>query len=163
METLETFNVNDSFGLLLGRTSKLMVEHLQRRFVTADLGISMSQWIILAQLWHEDGLSQQEISRRSGVAKPNVTTMVDALEEESYIVRIPDQLDRRINRIYLTQKAKDLRCDAVRQAISVYETAFEGLSEEEQRNFFFALSTVMKNLQAQSTGCGNNSCPSSGM
>jgi DNA-binding MarR family transcriptional regulator len=163
MESHETFNVNDSCGLLLGRTAKLMAEHLQRRFATTDLGITMGHWIILAQLWHEDGLSQQEISRRSGVAKPNVTTMVDALEEESYIVRIPDQIDRRINRIYLTQKAKDMRCNAVRQAISVNDTAFEGLSADEQRTFFRALSTVMKNLQAHSTGCGNSGCPSSGI
>ncbi len=89
--------------------------------------------------------------------------MVDALEEESYIVRIPDQIDRRINRIYLTQKAKDMRCNAVRQAISVNDAAFEGLSADEQRTFFRALSTVMKNLQAHGTGCGNGGCPSQGM
>ena len=154
METLETFNVNTSFGLLVGRTAKLLAEHLQRNFAESGVGIMMGHWIILAQLWNEDGLAQQEISNRSGVAKPNVTTMIDTLEKESYIVRIPDQLDRRINRIFLTQKAKDIRCKAITQALAVYETAFTGLSAKEQKKLTKALTIVMTNLQS-SGECGH--------
>ena len=156
METTETFNVNTSFGLLVGRTAKLMAENLQQRFTTYDVGITMSHWIILAQLWNQDGLSQQEISKRSGVAKPNVTTMVDTLEKDSFIVRIPDQIDRRINRIFLTQKAKDIRCKAIEQALAVYSMAFEGLTEGERELLMKGLKKVMTNLQANINGtCGN--------
>ncbi len=158
MESVETFNVNTSFGLMVGRTAKLMAEHLQERFAASGIGISMGHWIILAQLWNEDGLSQQEISKRSGVAKPNVTTMVDTLEAESYIVRVPDQTDRRVNRIFLTQKAKAIRCEAIRNALSVYDTAFEGLSENEQTAFVRSLAVVMKNLQMRDN---TGSCPHS--
>lgn len=156
-ETIETFNVNASFGLLVGRTTKCLAERLQRRFAENGVGISMSHWIILAQLWHEDGLSQQEISVRSGVAKPNVTTFVDALEKESYIVRVPDQIDRRVNRIFLTQKGKDLRPLAVAQAIAVYETAFNGVSEEARNTAMGVLQSVVANLQKHD-GSGACSC-----
>lgn len=160
METIETFNVNTSFGLLVGRTAKMMAEHLQQRFAASDVGLTMSHWIILAQLWNEDGLSQQEISNRSGVAKPNVTTMIDALEKESFIVRIPDQIDRRVNRIFLTQKAKDIRCKAIEQALDVYSTAFEGLTDKEQHLLIQGLKRVMTNLQSGANGACGNSCQS---
>jgi DNA-binding MarR family transcriptional regulator len=157
METAENFNVNTSFGLLVGRTAKLLVEHLQQRLNTPDIGLTMSHWIILAQLWHEDGLSQQEISNRSGVAKPNVTTMVDTLEKESFIVRIPDQIDRRINRIFLTQKAKNIRCKAIEQALSVYQTAFEGFTAKEREALLQGLQKVRTNLQSGAEGsCGHH-------
>lgn len=159
METLETFNVNTSFGLLVGRTTKLLAEHLQKNFAESGVGITMGHWIILAQLWNEDGLAQQEISKRSGVAKPNVTTMIDTLEKESYIVRIPDQIDRRINRIFLTQKAKDIRCKAIEQARSVYDTAFAGLSVQERESLIKTLTIVKDNLQ--SSGECNHTCSGS--
>lgn len=156
MENTQEFNVNKSLGYLLGRCAKSMGEQLQQRFQASGLEVTMGHWIILAQLWNEDGLSQQEISNRSGVAKPNVTTMVDMLERESFIVRIPDQIDRRINRIFLTQKGKDLRVHAVEQARGVYDTALDGLSQKEIAVLFKALRTVFANLQAD--GAGAVSC-----
>ena len=154
MENIETFNVNTSFGLLIGRTSKQMIEQLQQRFVAAELGISVSHWVILAQLWNEDGLAQQEISKRSGVAKPNVTTMVDMLENENYIVRVPDQFDRRINRIFLTKKSKELRFRAITEVLALYETAFTGMTEKEKTLLLKLLTTASQNLGSLSGSCG---------
>jgi DNA-binding MarR family transcriptional regulator len=61
---------------------------------------------VLSRLWEEDGLSQQEISERSGVAKPNISTYIDSLEKGDYVVRVDDPADRRNYKIYMTQKAK---------------------------------------------------------
>jgi DNA-binding MarR family transcriptional regulator len=73
------------------------------------IDIGHSGWIVLSRLWEEDGLSQQEISDRSGVAKPNISTYIDNLEKEDYVVRVDDPADRRNYKIYMTQKAKKLK------------------------------------------------------
>jgi DNA-binding MarR family transcriptional regulator len=82
-----------------------------------NIDIGHSGWIVLSRLWEEDGLSQQEISDRSGVAKPNISTYIDALEQTDYVVRVDDAADRRNYKIFITQKAKKLKdkCQALAQ------------------------------------------------
>lgn len=81
------------------------------------IDIVLSGWIVLSRLWEEDGLSQQEISERSGIAKPNISSYVDNLENAGYVVREDDPTDRRNYRIYMTPKARKLKekCQSLAQ------------------------------------------------
>jgi DNA-binding MarR family transcriptional regulator len=87
---------------------------------------------VLSRLWEEDGLSQQEISDRSGVAKPNISTYCDKLEQENYLVRVSDQVDRRNYRLFLTKKAKDLKSICQRLAEQSNEETMKELTAAEK-------------------------------
>lgn len=49
-----------------------------------------------------DGLSQRAISERMIVSTSNVTGMVDRLERQRLVERVPDPDDRRVNRVRVT-------------------------------------------------------------
>ncbi|HZF65871.1 MAG TPA: MarR family transcriptional regulator [Chitinophagaceae bacterium] len=111
------FRVNDSAGFLLGTLAKKTAARFTQLMQAQNIDIGHSGWIVLSRLWEEDGLSQQEISDRSGVAKPNISTYIDALEQTDYVVRVDDAADRRNYKIFITQKAKKLKdkCQALAQ------------------------------------------------
>jgi DNA-binding MarR family transcriptional regulator len=103
------FKVNESLGFLLGTLAKKTGARFMQLMQAEGLDMGFSGWIVLSRLWEEDGLSQQEISDRSGVAKPNISTYIDNLEKGDYVVRVDDPADRRNYKIYMTSKAKKLK------------------------------------------------------
>jgi DNA-binding MarR family transcriptional regulator len=112
------------------RTAARFMQLLQSQ----NIDIGHSGWIVLSRLWEEDGLSQQEISDRSGVAKPNISTYIDALEHSHYVVRVDDPNDRRNYKIYMTEKAKSIKdtCRALAQQSN--EESMKNLSEIEKES-----------------------------
>jgi len=109
-----------------------------------QIDIGFSGWIVLSRLWEEDGLSQQEISERSGVAKPNISTYIDNLEKGDYVVRVNDPADRRNYKIYMTQKAKNIRERCQRLAQQSNEATMEALSAVEKETLLNLLKKMKK-------------------
>ena len=74
---------------------------LKKRLLHMDLvqsehGIPLSHVQVLAMLQDAGTMSVSEISRRLGIAKPNITPLVDRLLESGLVDRQRDQHDRRV-------------------------------------------------------------------
>lgn len=82
---------------------------LLKKFKDAGHDITVEQWSLIQHLWQKEGLTQQEISGCSKKDNPSVCRLIDNMEKRNLVVRVPDQNDRRTNRIYLTNKGKDLQ------------------------------------------------------
>ncbi len=65
-----------------------------------SFGMPLSQMQILALVERED-LSIRQISERTGVAKPNVTPLVDALRDRGYVTRRRHERDGRVVCVHL--------------------------------------------------------------
>jgi ABC-type antimicrobial peptide transport system permease subunit len=70
--------------------------------VQKDNVTPLSHVQVLAMLQDAGTMSVSEISRRLGIAKPNITPLVDRLFECGYVDRQHDENDRRVVNIYLT-------------------------------------------------------------
>ena len=105
-----------------------------------------AQGRILYVLWQEDNLPIIEVSKRTGLAKNTLTSMLDRMEERGFLRRVPDNRDRRVQRIVLTQKSKDLndKYNAVSDEMS--RIFYEGFSEEEIDFFEGSLDKILRNL-----------------
>lgn len=103
------FKVNESITYLLAQSAKKTRAHFAFLMKEHEIDFGQGGWIVLSRLWEEDGLSQQEISKRSSVAKPNISKYCEQLEQENYIVRVQDENDKRNYKIYLTQKGKEAK------------------------------------------------------
>lgn len=105
-----------------------------------------AQGRILYVLWQEDNLPIIEVSKRTGLAKNTLTSMLDRMEERGFLRRVPDSRDRRVQRIVLTQKSKDLndKYNAVSDEMS--RIFYEGFSEEEIDFFEGSLDKILRNL-----------------
>ena len=138
------FKVNESLGFLLGSLAKKTGARFMQLLQAEQIDIGFSGWIVLSRLWEEDGLSQQEISERSGVAKPNISTYIDNLEKGDYVVRVNDPADRRNYKIYMTQKAKNIRERCQRLAQQSNEATMEALSAGERETLLNLLKKMKK-------------------
>ena len=79
---------------------------IKKRLLHMDLvqkehGTPLSHVQVLAMLQDVGTMSVSEISRRLGIAKPNITPLVDRLFEAGYVDRQHDENDRRVVNIVL--------------------------------------------------------------
>jgi DNA-binding MarR family transcriptional regulator len=79
------------------------VEDAIRSRLRTTFGITLPRFDLMAQLEREpDGLRMGELSKRMMVTGGNVTGIVDQLEREQLVARVPDPIDKRASMVTLT-------------------------------------------------------------
>ena len=64
---------------------------------------------VLSSLWHEQGITQQELAARICKDKACLTSLMNNLEKKGYVCRKEDPNDRRNKRVYLTPEGEEFR------------------------------------------------------
>jgi MarR family transcriptional regulator, organic hydroperoxide resistance regulator len=135
-------------GFLISQVKQVqgrVFEHLLRQTGLDDF--NGSQGRILYVLWQEDGLPIVDLSRRTGLAKTTLTSMLDRMEASGLLARRHDPDDRRQQRIVLTPKAKSLseKYESVSQRMA--ELFYRGFQEPEILAFEQVLHRILENLE----------------
>jgi MarR family transcriptional regulator, organic hydroperoxide resistance regulator len=73
-----------------------------------ETGVSAGTWFTLALLAREDGMSQGELSQRFDIDPSRVTRLAKRLEREGLLRKERDRGDKRVVRMYLTDKGRGL-------------------------------------------------------
>jgi DNA-binding MarR family transcriptional regulator len=73
-----------------------------------DVELTMPQFRALATIRRWGRQSGRELARRLGVTPGTLVPLVDRLEEQGYVRRVPDQDDRRLTWLELTPRADRL-------------------------------------------------------
>jgi DNA-binding MarR family transcriptional regulator len=93
-------------GYLIHDVSRLRRVCFDREL--APLGITRSQWWVLAFISRNDGLPQTQLANELDVGKVALGSLIDRLQGAGFVDRIPDAKDRRVKRVFLTDKARQL-------------------------------------------------------
>ncbi|MEG0856258.1 MAG: MarR family transcriptional regulator [Terrisporobacter sp.] len=109
-------------------------------------GISSGQFMFLLDLYREDGKNQEEISDRLKIDKGTTARALKKLEEQGFISRVKDEEDKRSNKIYLCDKAKNVKEDVFGVLNDWNKKINESLSEEEGEILRSLLEKVCKNI-----------------
>lgn len=106
---------------------------LQKAFAQelADYHIGWGNFAILAAVYEKEGRSQDSLALSRGFDKTMITKSVVRLEEEGLIYRQVDPKDRRVKRLYLTQKGQDLRNEILQVGHRLNDLLFTGLGPGE--------------------------------
>lgn len=72
-------------------------------------GLTPIQHLILEVLWIEDGLSAGDIGKKLVLDGATLSGVVDRLASGGWILKKSDEADKRVLRIFLTPKSKDLK------------------------------------------------------
>lgn len=94
------------FGYLIHDVSRLRRTLFDRWL--SPLGITRSQWWVLAFLSRNDGMPQSELAQELDVGKVALGALIDRLEGAGFVQRRPDRTDRRMKRVYLTVQARSV-------------------------------------------------------
>lgn len=88
---------------------------------------------LLVELWNKDGLTNAEIAELLDIKPSSVTAQVKQLEEAEMVIRKQDENDKRVSRIFLTDKGREAQ-EHVIQCIMIFQKQFLAiLTDEEQR------------------------------
>ena len=126
---------------------------IKKRLLHMDLvqrehGTPLYHVQVLAMLNDVGTMSVSEISRRLGIAKTNITPLVDRLYECGYVDRQHDENDRRVVNIVLLEAGKE-KLASIRSTISrQIQLQVDGLSVSEFREFNESLSSVVRILSS---------------
>jgi DNA-binding MarR family transcriptional regulator len=125
------FKRGELYSVINGMASTAVARRLQKNFRQAGLEITIEQWSVLYHLWKEDCLSQQELCNRTFRDKPSITRLIDNLEKQSLVKRMPSKTDRRINLVCLTEPAKNLQQLTIDLANQTMSEALVGVKKED--------------------------------
>jgi len=132
------------FGWLTTDVARLMRTVFDRRVKT--LGLTRPQWLALVRLKRRPGASQSELADLMEIEKAPAGKIVDRMQEKGWVERRPDPTDRRINRIYLTDRGERVHAAISPVAASTVNDSLADLTEEERAKLTDLLSVIKSRL-----------------
>lgn len=135
-------------GFLISQIKQIQGRIFEKLLSEADIGdFNGAQGRILYVLWQEDNLPIIELSKRTGLAKTTLTSMLDRMERQGHVLRNYDRQDRRQVKITLTERAKALNDAYNRVSAGMTEIFYTGFSDEEIVAFENSLKKILENLK----------------
>lgn len=132
----------------LYRTGRLLRYFLQRRLKDDESRLTPEQYFIIYRLFLKDGQTQRELADRTLNDHPNITNLIDRLEEKGYVQRGDDETDRRSYVIRLSAKGRRNFERAIPMIKREIDKLLKGISREEIKT----VQKVLSNLEANIAG-----------
>lgn len=134
-------------GFLISQIKQVSGRIFEKLLVRAGVdAFNGPQGRILYVLWQGDNVPIAELSKKTGLAKTTLTSMLDRMEHSGLLRRGYDTADRRQIRISLTEQARELQDAYEAVSRSMSEIYYEGFTDGEILAFEDALRRILKNL-----------------
>ena len=133
-------------GYMVSDIPRLMRMIFNRR--VRGMGLSRAQWLVLSRLYRRPGASQTELAEMLEVDRASAGRMIERLEKYGWIERRADPADRRINRLHLTDEARQVHAAMWAIAESTVDDALSPLSAAEREQYAVLTAKVKGRLQA---------------
>jgi DNA-binding MarR family transcriptional regulator len=111
-------------------------------------GITLAQWSLLKQVWEREGRSQVELQELLGLEAATVTGLIQRMTSLGLICRRPDPHDRRVQRVFLTERGRELKC-VTAPLEEVNERALQGFTSDERDFFVRLLARALHNFEVR--------------
>ncbi len=102
-------------------------------------GMTRAQWIILARLDRQPGMSQNELATICEVEPITVARLIDRLEARGMVERRADPSDRRVRRLHLLPASKPILAEIMRYRDGLDAEISDGLDGPAREAFVDAL------------------------
>nr|WP_236042689.1 MarR family winged helix-turn-helix transcriptional regulator [Roseibium aggregatum] len=142
-----TFSKETSAGYLANHMARLFAIGLQRRI--KPLGLATGQFPALLALWAEEGQTQKELVSQLGIEQATLANTLSRMERDGLIVRKSCPEDGRVQRIFLTDKAKALEAEAIGSARAQNAVALKDFSDTEVRQFLDFMHRAIAAMQGE--------------
>jgi DNA-binding MarR family transcriptional regulator len=137
-------------GYLINDVSRLRRMMFDRAL--APLGITRSQWWVLAFISRKDGLPQTQLANELDVGKVGVGALIDRLESSGFVIRQADPIDRRVKRVYVTKQARGFLETLRKETDKFNAQIMRGIDRKQLEATSDALLAMKRNLLAMSDG-----------
>ena len=139
--------IEDCLSFYLGKAYQRVTQAAKQRL--AAHGITPTQYAVLKVLWEHDFQSGAELGERLLLDSATMTGLLDRLEHGGLIERRAHETDRRINRVALTDRGRELQGPLDREMDQMNED-FLGQIPPEERKMLRNLLTAIAQWQPAS-------------
>jgi MarR family transcriptional regulator for hemolysin len=154
-------NFERSLGFLLHDVSRLLRTEYNRR--VRDLGLTRSQWRVLAHLHRSEGVTQTELADILEIEQATLARHLDRLEESGWLERRTCDKDRRANRLFLTDKPRSILDQMLAVSASLQNESMDGLDPTERSRLIDNLQVIKFNLLEITAASANGEVPKTGV
>jgi len=99
--------IEDCLSFYLGKAYQRVTQSAKQRL--APYGVTPVQYALLKALWDRDDQSGAELGERLLLDSATMTGLLDRLEQAGLIERKAHVTDRRVNKVVLTARGRDLQ------------------------------------------------------
>ena len=131
-------------GFLIHDVSRLRRSAFDR--CLKPLNVTRSQWWVLAYLSREDGMTQSQLAEELDLGKVAVGGLIDRLEKSGLLRREADASDRRVNRVFLEPKSKQLIAKMRKVSHRMNTQILDGLPDDRLESTAVTLDSMKRNL-----------------
>jgi DNA-binding MarR family transcriptional regulator len=108
-------------------------------------GITRIQWIALYYMKTHQSISQRELSNLMAISDSSAGRLIDRLQRDGLVNRIPSQTDRRVTLIQLTEEGEHLITSLLHVGVEFNEDLMAGITDEEKIVFQRVLKKMTDN------------------
>ena len=114
----------------------------------APMGISRSQFWVLVNVarFGQEGIAQTRLARLMNVGKVSLGGLIDRMEANGILERLPDPIDRRAKKVLMTEKGQDLLHQLQAVALDLNKHFMKGITKEQNKLLDGLLHTMKHNL-----------------
>lgn len=117
---------------LVSRVTLVVTSALKKRLAEAGVPHVKPAYLwSLIHLWNEDGLKVVDLGKRSGLEASTMSGLLDRMERDGLVTRVPDPSDRRVLRINLTDEGRRVRDPVIREVEQLLSEVLDGIPDEE--------------------------------
>ena len=122
--------------------------HVYRSDSLAGSGLGSSHYFYILIVCAEPGISQDQLAKRLYINKSSVTRALVTLEENGFVERHPSEEDKRVIKIFPTQRATKILPEVRRIARTWNQFLLAELDEQEKAQFLATLEKITKRAQS---------------
>lgn len=136
--------MDDGEFILINRYASVITRfgHIYYDKCLCKYGIGSGQQFFLIIIKDHPGISQYELAKMTRFDKGTIAKAVKKLEQMELLTRIPDERDKRLNKLFITEAANPIISEAKKAAINWVNIITEGMTDEE----IILVNKYMKNI-----------------
>lgn len=139
------FDIDTCLSFVTSKACKEIAEAFNRRLT--KLGVTRVQWIVLYYLGKCEGIKQKELAEKMNIKDSTVARLIDRMEREGYVIRVKDLEDKRITKLYLTEKGVELRIKLLPEGEKMSKILSKDITDEEMEIFKRVLKKMVDNVR----------------
>jgi len=121
--------IEDCLSFYLGKAYQRVTQSAKQRL--APYGVTPVQYALLKVLWDRDDQSGAELGERLLLDSATMTGLLDRLEQAGLIERKAHVTDRRVNKVVLTARGRDLQVSLDREMDQMNQDFLGGFAPSE--------------------------------
>jgi DNA-binding MarR family transcriptional regulator len=133
-------------GFLIAKIHQIAGRIFARKLKDYNIEINPAQGRIMFVLWRNEGISINELAKKTSLGKSTLTSMLDRLEAAGFIKRVPSLRDRRKIIIERTEKDRSFQDLYVQVSQVMTKLFYMDFSEDEIDKFENYLRRIFNNL-----------------